>query len=220
MFFFEDKIQDIEELLQRNKHRWHLDAVQWMDYKDVCQIIRLHIYNKWHLWDQKRNFKPWCHTLICHQITNLIRNHYTSFQKPCLKCPHYTSDTGCAFTKSGHQDDTCEVYSRWSKKKKSKHDVEMTLAIENQVVEHEVPIHNEFDYDHSSNRLHFEVMKRLNEKHRRVYKLLFIDQEDESVVTKIASEMDDNNPKYKTLDFLKKRFVEVAQQVMREEDIF
>ena len=223
MLAFEDKVGDIEELLQRNKHRWHLDAVQWMDYSDVCQIIRIHIHNKWHLWDQQRNFKPWCNTLICHQITNLIRNNYTTFQKPCLKCPHYTSDTGCALTESGHQDSSCEIYAKWSKKKKNVHDIKMPLSIENQVIDHVVSIDNDFDYDHSSNRLHFEVMKRLKDKHRKVYKLLYIDELDDSCVTKemdaISSDQNEN-PKYKHLDGLKKRFYEIAQQVMKEEDIF
>lgn len=221
MLSFEDKIDDIEELLQRNKHRWHLDAVQWMDYDDVSNLIRIHIFNKWHLWDQKRNFKPWCNTLICHQITNLIRNNYTSFQKPCLKCPHYTSDSGCDFTKSGHQDSSCEVYAKWIKKKKNKYDINLPLSMENQVIDREVCINNDFDYDHSVNRLHFEVMKRLGEKHRKVYKLIFIDEADEAVVTKVVDSIDceSDNPRYKTLDLLKKKFYEIAQQVMREEDI-
>ena len=219
MYTFEDKINDIEELLKRNKHRWHLDAVQWMDYSDVCQIIRLHIYNKWDLWDQERNFKPWCNTLICHQITNLIRNHYTAFQKPCLKCPHYTSDTGCSFTSSGHQDDSCDLFARWSKKKKNKFDIEMTLSIENQVIENEVPLNNDFDYNYSSNRLHFEVMKRLGEKHRRIYKLIFIDDVEESEILEDMKQSPEWGAKYKNLDSLKRKFADIASQVMKEEDI-
>ena len=82
MFVFQDKIAEIDVLLERSRKKWHLDAVQWMDYDDVCQIIRLHVHKKWHLWDQTRTFGPWCNRVISHQITNLIRNHYTSFQKP------------------------------------------------------------------------------------------------------------------------------------------
>ena len=70
-----------------------------MDYDDVCQIIRLHIYKKWHLWDQSRPFKPWASMIISNQIKNLIRNNYSSFAKPCLRCPHNMGATSCELQK-------------------------------------------------------------------------------------------------------------------------
>ena len=221
MFVFQDKIAEIDVLLERSRKKWHLDAVQWMDYDDVCQIIRLHVHKKWHLWDQTRTFGPWCNRVISHQITNLIRNHYTSFQKPSLKCPNYTSDNGCNFTKSGVQDTSCDDYAKWSKKKKNNHDVKLTLSIENQVIDHAVCINNEFDYDHSVNRLHFEVMKRLEGDYRKIYKAIYIDERDESfiILDPYFNDEKTDSQKNKKLELLKKSFYQVAQEVMREEDV-
>lgn len=221
MFEFPDKIQEIDMLLERSRKKWHLDAVQWMDFDDVCQIIRLHIFKKWHLWDQTRTFGPWCNRVISHQITNLIRNNYTAFQKPCLKCPHYTSDNGCGFTASGVQDTSCDDYAKWSKKKKNNHDVKLTLSIENQVIDHSVCINNEFDYDHGTNRVHFEMMKRLSKDHRIIYKALYIDEREDSFII-LEPFFDDektDSQKMKKLELLKKSFYQVAQEVMREEDV-
>ena len=221
MFVFQDKITEIDALLERSRKKWHLDAVQWMDYDDVCQIIRLHISKKWHLWDQTRTFGPWANRVISHQITNLIRNNYTSFQKPCLKCPHYTSDNGCNFTETKVQDTSCDDYAKWSKKKKNNHDVKLTLSIENQVIDHAVCINNEFDYDHSVNRLHFEVMKRLSGDPRKIYKALYIDERDEAfiILEPYFNDEKTDSQKNKKLELLKKSFYQVAQEVMREEDV-
>ena len=49
---FEDKIEEIDQLLDVNRSKWQLDAIQWFDYDDVKQIIRIHINEKWDLWIQ------------------------------------------------------------------------------------------------------------------------------------------------------------------------
>ena len=85
---FEDKREDLDQLLLKYRPKWQLSALAWLDYDDVCQIIRLHVYNKWHLWDQSRPFKPWASMIISNQIKNLIRNNYTSFANPCLRCQY------------------------------------------------------------------------------------------------------------------------------------
>ena len=46
---FEDRIDIINEELAKRKGRWFLDSVPWIDYDDVAQIIRIHIYQKWKL---------------------------------------------------------------------------------------------------------------------------------------------------------------------------
>ena len=76
---FDSQCDSLEELLKRYRPKWQLSALAWIDYDDVCQIIRFHIYKKWHLWDQTRPFKPWASMIISNQIKNLIRNNYTNF---------------------------------------------------------------------------------------------------------------------------------------------
>ena len=39
----------------------------WVDFDDVCQIIRAHIHKKWDQWDQSRPIKPWLNKIIANQ---------------------------------------------------------------------------------------------------------------------------------------------------------
>ena len=43
---FEESIDIINSEIQKRKHRWHLTAIAWMDFDDVSQRLRLHIYKK------------------------------------------------------------------------------------------------------------------------------------------------------------------------------
>ena len=116
---FEDKREDLDQLLLKYRPKWQLSALAWLDYDDVCQIIRLHVYNKWHLWDQSRPFKPWASMIISNQIKNLIRNNYTSFAKPCLRCQYNMGGTLCDWTKSGDQDRTCADFDKVEEKERA-----------------------------------------------------------------------------------------------------
>ena len=49
MYSFEDKLKEIEAALERKRSKWHLDAVTYIDYDDIKQVIMTHIYKKWHL---------------------------------------------------------------------------------------------------------------------------------------------------------------------------
>ena len=49
---YEDKVDVIDQELQKRKHKWHLNAVSWFDFEDVEQIIRFHIFKIWDQWDQ------------------------------------------------------------------------------------------------------------------------------------------------------------------------
>jgi len=40
---YEDKVDIIDQELQKRKHKWHLNAIAWFDFEDVEQIIRFHI---------------------------------------------------------------------------------------------------------------------------------------------------------------------------------
>ena len=41
-----------------------------MDYDDVSQIIRLHIYKKWDMYDPAKPLAPWLNRIITNQIKN------------------------------------------------------------------------------------------------------------------------------------------------------
>ena len=103
---YEDFHQIIDQELSKRKKNWFLNSVAWIDFDDVCQIIRAHIYKKWSHWDQSRPIKPWLNKIIANQMKNILRNHYSNYARPCLNCP-FNNDAQmnlCSFTKSGNQD--------------------------------------------------------------------------------------------------------------------
>ena len=110
MHSFEDKIQEIEIALERKRSKWDLDAVAYIDYDDIKQIIMTHIYKKWHLWDQSKSVEPWLNRVVSNQFKNLLRNHYGNFVRPCLRCEFNNGGDGCSKTRSGIQESSQDFY--------------------------------------------------------------------------------------------------------------
>src|SRR6056300_258675 len=114
---YEDYQDLIDRAVKKQKSRWRLDAIKWFDFEDVEQVVKSHIAQKWHMWDQSRPLEPWLSRVITNRMWNLIRNHYGSYIKPCSTCI-YARDELCAKTLSGNQDVSCKDYAKWAKKKK------------------------------------------------------------------------------------------------------
>tara|TARA_R100001443_G_scaffold16530_3_gene26584 strand:+ start:1693 stop:2370 length:678 start_codon:yes stop_codon:yes gene_type:complete len=220
---FDSQSEDLEELLKKYRPKWQLSALAWIDYDDVCQIIRLHIYKKWDLWDQSRPFKPWASMIISNQIKNLIRNNYSSFAKPCLRCPHNMGATSCELTKSKEQDETCPDFAKWKKKKERAFNIKLPLALEDGIASGVTTLKDFVDYKNASEKLHGLVMAQLNEKHKKIYYLLYIDNIDENDVAKKfgfkADSAKRKKPRYKQMANLKKKFYNIAVKIMKDHDI-
>ena len=221
---FEDKREDLDQLLLKYRPKWQLSALAWLDYDDVCQIIRLHIYNKWHLWDQSRPFKPWASMIISNQIKNLIRNNYTSFAKPCLRCQYNMGGTLCDWTKSGDQDRTCADFDKWKKKKERAYNIKLPLTLDDGVAtQNTSSIKDQVDYKLSSGRLHELVMGQLSERHKAIYAMLYIHHKDETEVAKKFGFKGDSTKRktirYKQISNLKKKFYRIAIKIMEDNDI-
>lgn len=120
MIKFEEKIESIDQLIAKNKNRWHLSDLGGFGFDDVAQTIRLHIYNKWDLWDQNRPFEQWCNKIIIHQIKNIVRNRYLRDAPPCSNCQFDRGGDLCGYTESGQKCEECPLFQKWSKKKKTK----------------------------------------------------------------------------------------------------
>ena len=220
---FDSQSSDLEDLLKEYRPKWQLSAIAWMDYDDVCQIVRLHIFKKWHLWDQERPFKPWASMIISNQIKNLVRNNYSSFAKPCLRCPHNMGATSCGMTKSKEQDISCPDFAKWKNKKEKAYNIKLPLALDEGLFTGFVTLRDNVDYDNSSTRLHELVMNELNEKHKKIYFLLYIENKEENDVAKQfgfkADSANRKKPRYKQIANLKKKFYQIALRMMSENDI-
>ena len=180
---FENCIDQINTEILKRKHKWNLTAIAWMDFSDVSQILRFHIYKKWHLYNQRKPLAPWVNTIISNQIKNLIRNNYSNFTRPCLKCSAADMDHGCAIY--GSQCSTCPLYANWEKNKKSAHDTKLTLSIENHSQEiNSIPNEN-VDMEESARNIHFKMERVLKPIEWKIYRHLYIEGKSEEQTAKL-----------------------------------
>jgi DNA-directed RNA polymerase specialized sigma24 family protein len=180
---FEEYISEINSEITKRKSKWNLTAINWMDFSDVSQILRIHIYKKWHLYDAKKPLAPWVNRIISNQIKNLIRNNYSNFTRPCLKCAAAEGEEGCAIY--SQQCNACPLFANWEKTKKSAHDTKLTLSMEN----HEKEINNlpidQMNVEKTALNIHNKMQKTLKPIEWKVYKYLYIDGKDEEQTAKL-----------------------------------
>lgn len=180
---FESLIDVINSEIIKRKNKWNLTAINWMDFNDVAQILRIHIYKKWHLYDHKKPLAPWVNRIISNQIKNLIRNNYSNFTRPCLKCAAAEGEDGCTIYNT--QCNTCPLYANWEKSKKNAHDTKLTVSIENHSQEiNDMPINN-FNMEQTAKNIHLKMEKVLKPIEWKVYQYLYIDGKDEEQTAKL-----------------------------------
>lgn len=180
---FESLIDVVNSEIIKRKNKWNLTAINWMDFSDVAQILRIHIYKKWHLYDHKKPLAPWVNRIISNQIKNLIRNNYSNFTRPCLKCAAAEGEDGCNIY--GQQCNKCPLYANWEKSKKSAHDTKLTLSMENHSQEINNLPSDSLDLEESAKNIHIKMEKVLKPIEWKVYKYLYIEGKDEEQTAKL-----------------------------------
>ena len=181
---FEDNIEIIDAELAKRRGKWRLTAICWMDFDDVSQIIRLHVWKKWHKYDASRPLKRWLNRVISSQIKNLIRNNYSNFSRPCLQCPAFEGGDLCSlFTK---QSDECGILAVWIKKKKHAYYVKLPISIncegmKDQCVAQEDNLPKITD---KIELLNEQIKKILKPTEWKFYKLAYIDNKSDAEIAK------------------------------------
>lgn len=179
---FENCISLINTEIVKRKNKWTLSALNWIDFEDVSQIIRFHIYKKWNLYDESKPILPWVNRIISNQIKNLIRNNYGNYARPCLKCAASVGESECKIY--GKQDKPCPMYKNWVKTKKNAYDLKMTVSVE----DHSYEINNQsapqYNIQRAAANLHEKMKKILKPIEWRVYDLLYIQNKTEEYVCK------------------------------------
>ena len=222
MYSFEDKLKQIEAALERKRAKWDLDAVAYVDYDDIKQIIMAHIYKKWHLWDQSKPIEPWLSRVVSNQFKNLLRNHYGNYARPCLRCQFNTGADGCSKTRSGIQENSCAEYKEWEQKKKTAYDIKLAVTIENHTNEVYQKQDSFLNIENASNRLQIEMRSHLSQRHFIAFKMLFIENKSDEEVAKYLGFKTNEKKRsagYKQIKNLKKIFQEKAKQIIKEKDI-
>tara|TARA_B100000519_G_C14228890_1_gene431392 strand:- start:489 stop:1187 length:699 start_codon:yes stop_codon:yes gene_type:complete len=217
---FENCIEIIDQEIFKRKNKWTLTSISWMDFDDISQILKIHIFKKWHLYDQSKPLSPWLNRIISNQLKNLIRNNYSNYCKPCLKCAAAEPDSGCAIY--GSQDARCPLFKNWLAKKKSAYDVKMALPLEN----HQSEVR---DVEVSSSNIEMGIRK-LNEKLKEtlkpnewiVYKGFYIDNESEvEIAKKLNFKTTEKNrtPGYKQIKNIQKSIITKARKILDKNDL-
>lgn len=174
---FESRISEIDQEISKRRHKWNLTTLAWMDFSDVAQILRIHIFKKWKMYDQKQPLAPWINRIVSNQIKNLIRNNYGNYSRPCLKCAAAENEEGCNIY--GNQCSKCPLYAKWQKSKKSAHDIKLAVTLENHTQEVHNIIEDDIDIDKAAKNIHAKMQKILKPIEWRFYNLYYIQHKSE-----------------------------------------
>jgi len=180
---FEESLTFINNEINKRKAKWNLTVLAWMDYEDVAQILRIHIYRKWHLYDNSRPLGPWINTVISSQIKNLIRNNYGNYCRPCLSCAAAEGEDGCKIYKKQCGD--CPLYSNWEKNKKSAHDTKLPVSLELHSQEVYNRTETSIDIEKTAENIHKRMKAILKPLEWKVYQCLYLEHKDEEEIAKL-----------------------------------
>jgi DNA-directed RNA polymerase specialized sigma24 family protein len=217
---FEKSFHLINSEINKRKNKWTLSALNWIDFEDVSQIIRFHIFKKWELYDPKKPMLPWVNRIISNQIKNLIRNNYGNYARPCLKCAAAIGESGCRIYTN--QNDSCPMYKSWCKTKKNAYDLKMAVSIEDHSFEINNQPCNSSDTQRASENLHAKMKEILKPIEWKVYELLYISNKSEEQVCKLLNFKYDKNAKTaynKQLRNIQKSIIKKAKQCLANGEI-
>lgn len=228
---YEDMYDEINDFIESRRAKWRLKAVSWMDYSDVAQIIRIHIFKKWHLWDQERPLGPWANRIVSNQIKNMIRNAYSSSSRPCFGCQYNTSPAAklvengtCSFTPSKTQCNECKFFSKWESTKKAMHNVKVPVSLEhhkNSYLSTQAPV--DYNFERANKNLHNLMKEQLSDRHFFIYKMMFIDKLPDADIAKILNFKTNEVGRkagYKQIKNIKNNLYLRAQKILKENDVF
>jgi hypothetical protein len=205
---FEDYLPIIDAEIAKRRHKWNLTSITWMDYDDVAQIIRIHIYRKWNQYQPTRPLAPWLNSIITNQIRNLIRNHYSNYARPCLKCGAATDNNGCSIY--GTQCDNCPLYAYWQKRKQPATQIKIPVSIENHPHEVKSIFDDSSDVSRHVEAVHSKMKEILKPLEWQVYEGLFITGKDEGEVARelgYTSNEKGRDPGYKQIKNIRKAII-------------
>ena len=219
---YEDCSAIIDEVVSKFQKKWQLKALNWLDFDDVSQIVKIHIFKKWNMWDQEKPLEPWISRITSNQIKNLIRNNYTNYVKPCMKCQYNLGGDGCMITKNQVQNSSCKDFAKWAKQKQAGYGIKLPLPMENHTQEVNQQQDSTIDFHSSIIKLNNILKAQLSDVHYKVYIMLFFEHKNEDEVAKFMGyKSNEKNRKagYKQIKNLKKMLKEKVEAIIKQNDI-
>jgi len=222
MLTYEECSDSIEKEIAKRRGKWTLTILRWMDFEDVAQILRAHIFKKWHLWDQERKLAPWIQRIMSRQIYNLLRNNYTNYARPCIQCKFSMGEEGCEKTPSREQCAECPLYKKWTENKQAGYHIKMPLELENHTQEVFNKIDDTINFKETMRRVSEELEKRMSKKRFAAFNILFIDGTSDEEAIKILNIKENTKNKYgqkKLLTAFKDSLQKEAKEIIKNSDI-
>lgn len=217
---FEDLLPVIDIEIAKRKHKWNLSSLTWMDFDDVSQIIRFHIWKKWAQYNPNKPITPWLNAIISNQIKNLIRNVYSNYARPCLKCAAATDLNGCSIY--GEQCSDCPLYAYWFKRKQPAASLKVPVSIENHAHEVKQMADMPTDIFRDIEAVHTKMKEVLKPIEYQVYEGLFILHQDEAAVARklgYISNEKGRNPGYKQIKNIRKIIIVKAKKLLQNGEV-
>jgi hypothetical protein len=218
---FEESFDFINQEIRKRSKKWSLTSLSWIDYDDVSQIIRVHIYEKWHLYNEEKPLAPWLNRIISNQIKNLIRNHYGNFARPCLKCEAAEGEASCKIYESQCAD--CPLYAKWEKTKRSAYNIKIPLSLEDHSLEvNSIKFNDGNNVEDEIKKVHNKMEQVLKPNEWIVYKGLYVDHLDEDEVAEqlgFRSNEKNRKPGYKQIKNIKKSIIKKTKECLKKGDI-
>lgn len=227
---FEDISAELDSILKSKRSFWSLGAICHMDYDDVCQIIRIHIYKQFAKWDQNRSFSKWAKEVVNNQISNLKEKHYGKFAPPCRTCEFDLGGDRCEFTTCGMKTSECSKFAEWQQKKEEAYRLVLATSADESYSEDpggegriKIESNESPDYVSASARLHYLMQVDMTDKEKKIYRLLFIENRtDEFVARELGWKTTEKGkpPGYRRISGFKKTFKDKAKKILKDLDIF
>lgn len=183
---FEKYSDIINREISKRQVKWNLTAIPSISFDDISQNLKLHIYTKIHLYDEKKaKIENWINTIITNQLKNVLRSLYLNYNKPCISCACAEGEDDCRIF--GKQDEVCPLVAHWQKVKLSAYNTKLPLPIEKHEQEiHDLPQKN-FDLETSAQNLHTKMELILTHEEYQIYNLLYIEHKtDEETVNALG----------------------------------
>lgn len=223
---FEDIEPIIDDLLERRRSRWNLNAVKHVDFDDIKQEIKIHIFQKFDMWNQDLPFENWCATIIHNQIINSKRNLWRNHEKPCSNCYFNCGGDYCKFTKSGKKDESCPEYKTWLNKRKGAYEIKRASSVESEDGEilHSAPV--EIDYDKFLANLDPIIKDHVKEGFippvtYKIFKMAYLENlSDEEIASKMGYKTKERgrSPGYRILTSHKSNIKQIAKEYLEKEE--
>jgi hypothetical protein len=213
---FEEALPRIQILLNKNKYKWRLSALTWLDFSDISQIILIHLFKKWPLYDQTQELEPWCNVIICNQLLNLQRNYFYSSARPCLRCAANEGGELCSIYEK--QCNSCLIYSKWEHTKKSAQDINLPVSMVNHENEVHEKINESFNIEKGTELIHSKMKELLKSQDYTIYKNLYIKHLSDNETLEKMGYKNNNKSKvgYTILNQTKKRIILIVKEAMKD----